>query len=143
MFLEIENNFIQRNHRDKSKTNGIFRSYSPSQCTDKYQREPRTNTTGKSDSMARTNRNSYELPSAKSKSFSRSRAALSRTIWSRCVDVRSKHHVSPSRRSNKALCTSKVSLQFDGFKLVAGPHYNFRFCSKIQKCCGKLTKLNL
>ena len=55
-----------------------------------------------------------------------SRAALPR-ITGRCsVDVRSKHHVPSGGRSDQALWTSKVSLQFDGFQLVARSHHNIR-----------------
>ena len=126
VFLETENNFIQRNHSDKSKADGIFRQYPSSSGVDRNQRKSRVVTVSESDSMAGTNRNCNELQSFESKGIGRSRASLPRITWRRGFDVHSKHHVSAGRRSNQTLWSSKVSLQFNGFKLVAGPHHNIR-----------------
>lgn len=49
-----------------------------------------------------------------------------RELLGAVADVRSKYHVSPSRRSYQALWSGKVSLQFDGLQLVARPHHNIR-----------------
>lgn len=69
MFLEIKNNSIQRNHSDKSKANGFFRSSSSENSNNTHQRKPRVIAISRSDSVAGTNRNCNELQSCKIKAL--------------------------------------------------------------------------